>query len=264
MFELIRQILRYRTFILYSVKSEFKSRFARSKLGFLWVVLHPLAQVLIYALVLSNILSAKLPGINNKYSYAIYLLAGMIAWTIFTEIMSRCVMIFVDNGNLMKKLVFPKIVLPIIVMGSAIVNTTILFVCSVVIFLILGFVPGYNIFWLPILFIVTIVFSLSIGLFLGVLNVFIRDISQIVPIVLQFWFWFTPIVYMKSIIPEKLSVLINFNPMFPIVASFQNVILMNTPPMFKQLSVLLFCSMLILIIGLFLYKKAAPEMVDVV
>lgn len=260
---ILLQIWKYRTFILYSIKSEFKSRFVRSKLGFMWMIIYPLSQVLVYALVLSNILSAKLPGVNNKYAYAIYLLAGTLSWSLFSEVLSRSVNIFVDNANLIKKLSFPKIVLPVIIIGVALINSLILFLCSIVIFILLGFMPGMNIFWLPVLFFVNIVFSISIGLLLGVLNVFIRDVSQVLPIILQFWFWFTPVVYMRSIIPAKYTIFLNLNPMYPLVCSFQNVILLNTSPMFVSLSVLFLLSMLVLLFGLFIYNKASVEMVDV-
>ncbi|OOE95352.1 ABC transporter permease, partial [Salinivibrio sp. IB643] len=107
----------YRYFILSSIRTEFRSRFARSKVGGLWMVLNPLAMVLVYALILSQIMTAKLPEVATQYAYPIYLLSGVIGWTLFSEILGRCLTIFIDNGNLLKKMSFPKFALPLIVIG---------------------------------------------------------------------------------------------------------------------------------------------------
>ena len=113
---------RYRSFIVSSIRNDFKMRFNRSKLGGLWMVLHPLALVLMYALVLSAVLSAKLPGIESRYACAIFLTAGMLSWSLFSEVVTRCLTIFIENGSLMQKVVFPKICLPLIVTGTALFN----------------------------------------------------------------------------------------------------------------------------------------------
>ena len=108
------------------------------------MILNPLSQVLIFAFVLSAVLSAKLPGIDNQYAYAIYLMAGTLGWSLFAEIVNRCLTLFIDNGNILKKLVFPKIALPLIVTGSALVNNTLLFVAILLIFGVLGHLPSYG------------------------------------------------------------------------------------------------------------------------
>src|SRR6266542_1065217 len=142
MFGMLFGAWRYRYFILSSIKTELRVKFIRSQLGGLWMILNPLAQVLIFAFVLSAVLSAKLPGIANRYAYAIYLMAGILAWSLFIEIVNRCLTLFIDNGNLLKKLVFPRIALPLIVTGSASVNNALLFLAILVIFGVLGHLPG--------------------------------------------------------------------------------------------------------------------------
>jgi len=89
MFALLKSLWAYRGFVASSIRNEFAARFARSRLGGLWMIIHPLAQVAIYALILSNVLAARLPGIDNRYAYAQYLMAGILAWTLFAEIVSR-------------------------------------------------------------------------------------------------------------------------------------------------------------------------------
>ncbi len=253
----------YRYFILSSIRNDFKSRFARSKLGGAWMVLHPLSQVLMYALVLSAVLSVKLPEIESGFSYAIYLTAGILSWSLFSEIILRCLTIFIDNGNLMKKMVFPKICLPLIITGSVLINNILMLACILVIFALLGHFPGINMLWLPVLFVITVAFALSVGLILGVLNVFMRDIGQIMPVIMQFGFWFTPIVYMQSIIPEAYREWLVLNPMYHIVTAYQDVLVFSRPPEWFGLLVVLGCSILLLGIAVFLFRRASSEMVDV-
>ena len=261
--EMFLAIWHYRHFILSSIKNDLRSRFARSKLGALWMVLQPLAQVAIYALVLSRIMAAKLPGIDNRYAYVIYLMAGMIAWSLFAEVVTRSLTMFVDSGNLMKKMAFPRVCLPIIIGGSSLVNNLLLLVTAIGVFLLIGHPPTLAMLWLPLLIGVNLAFGLGIGLILGVLNVFVRDVSQVMMVVLQLLFWLTPIVYMPSIIPERLRAILEFNPMMHMVIAFQNVMLYGRAPGMAGLAVLAAASAVLLLLGLFLFRRAAPEMVDV-
>ena len=100
---------RYRHFVVASITGELKSRFVRSRLGLLWSILHPLAQAAIFALVLAEVLGAKLGGLDDKSAYPLYLLGGMAAWTLFSEIVNRCLTVFIDNASTMKKISFPRI-----------------------------------------------------------------------------------------------------------------------------------------------------------
>jgi len=127
MFDMLLRAWRYRHFIFSSIKNDFLSCFARSRLGGLWMVIHPLAQVAIFAFILSAVLSSRLPEIDNRYAYALYLTAGMLAWSLFTELVSRSLTVFVDNGNLLKKMMFPRICLPLIVSRSAVIFALFLF-----------------------------------------------------------------------------------------------------------------------------------------
>lgn len=259
---MFKAVWQYRYFILSSIKNDFKGRFVRSKIGGLWVLLHPLAMVLIYALILSALLKAKLPDADTIYAYPIYLTAGILAWTIFADAVSQSLNIFVDNADLIKKVAFPKLVLPIITAGSILVNNLVLLFAIFIVFAFLDHFPGIQSLWLPVLFFITLLFGMSIGLVLGVLNVFIRDVGQIVPVILQFGFWLTPIVYTITIIPDSYHVWFDFNPMTHITKAFQDVLLYNKMvEIFVLLKLVLF-SFLLLALGLFMFKKAVPEMVD--
>ncbi|ARU49527.1 ABC transporter permease [Sulfurospirillum diekertiae] len=259
----LRAIWAYRFFIISSIKTEFRSRFARSKFGGLWMVLHPLALVLIYALILSQIMTAKLPGVATQYAYPVYILSGMVGWTLFSEILGRSLTVFIDNGNILKKMTFPKLSLPLITIGSSLVNFVLLFFMMFIVFGFLGHLPYHALFWLPLLILITVGLAVGLGLFFGVLNVFIRDVGQVMNIILQFWFWLTPIVYMSSIIPERYHGLLMLNPMTGITMGYQNVLLYDKAP---NLSILIYPSIfatISLVVAMIIFKKASEEMADV-
>lgn len=260
---MFRALWNYRNFVTSSVKSEFTSRFARSRFGGLWAIFNPLAQVAIYALVLSNILQAKMVGIDSQYSFAIYLTAGMLCFNLFSEVVFRSLNVFIANGNLIKKAMFPKIVLPAIVLGTCLLDNVLLFLAILVVFALLGHVPGIEILWIPVLVIATAALGMGIGLILGILNVFLRDIGQVVPIMLQILFWFTPIVYPVSIIPEHYQKYLYLNPVFPLVKAFQDALVFETSPDLISVLIILCVSVALLMLSLFLFFRASVEMADV-
>ena len=263
MLSMFTSLWQYRHFVLSSIRNELASRFARSKLGGLWMIINPLSQVLIYALILSNILLAKLPGIDNKYGYAIYLMAGLLAWNLFSEITSRCSTLFIEQGNLMKKISFPRITLPTIVVGSCALNNVLLFISMLGIFALLGHQFSSVMLWLIPLTIVVVALALGLGLILGVMNVFVRDVGQGFPIILQVWLWFTPIVYPVNIIPESYRHLMAFNPMFTVIDSYHQILVYNKTPDMNGLIIIAAIASVLMLIGLFLFRRSSAEMVDV-
>ncbi|SMP86942.1 lipopolysaccharide transport system permease protein [Epsilonproteobacteria bacterium SCGC AD-308-E02] len=259
----IKAIWVYRFFILNSIKTEFQTRFARSKLGGFWMILHPVAQVAIYALVLSSVLSAKLPGIDNHYAYAIYLMAGTLAWSVFIEIIMKSLTVFVDNGNLLKKMAFPKITLLVVILGTTLISNILLFLAILVVFGLLGHAPTTQILWLPMLTTLVLALSIGLGLLLGVMNVFIRDIGQVTPILLQFWFWLTPIVYTIDMLPAYYKMFFMINPMTSIVQAYQSILVYGTSPNLSSLIYPSLLSLFLLSLSLFVFMKANEEMADV-
>lgn len=259
---MIKALFHYRYFILSSIKNDFKARFARSKLGSIWLIIHPLAMVLVYALVLSELIQVKFPGVAIDNAYPIYLTAGILAWFMFSETLLRSLNLFIDNANLLKKLAFPKAVLPIILLGNVLLQSLLLLGAILLVFAFLGHFPGIQILWLPLLFLVTLLLGFSIGLILGIFNVFMRDIGQIVPIILNFLFWLTPIVYTLTIIPETYRHWFTYNPMTHLVGAFQDVLLYNRAVDMSVLGILLALALSLLIVGAFLFKQAKAEMLD--
>ncbi|MEP4149540.1 MAG: ABC transporter permease [Halioglobus sp.] len=260
---MFRALWQYRHFVISSIRNEFTTRFARSKFGGLWAIFNPLTQVTIYALIFSNILQAKMAGIDSTYSFAIYLTAGFLCWNLFNEIVSRCLNVFIANGNLIKKATFPKIVLPATIVGTCLIDNLLLFVAILLVFAVLGHAPGIEIVWLPLLVFATVALAVGIGLILGILNVFVRDIAQLVPIILQILFWFTPIIYPISIIPEKYQTYLYLNPIFPLVKAYQDILVFEVAPDIVSIFSILLASLGLLLAGLFLFFRANEEMADV-
>ncbi len=263
MYSLFRGLWLYRHFVVSSIRTELVSRFASSKLGGVWMIVNPLSQVLIYALILSNILAARLPGIDNKYAYAIYLIAGLLAWELFAEIINRCLTLFIAQGNLMKKMSFPRITLPAIVLGSCALNNVLLLISMLGVFALLGHEFSLMMLWVVPLSVLVVGLALGIGLIIGVLNVFLRDIGQAFPIILQIWFWFTPIVYPESIIPQSYRHLLAWNPMYTMVNAYHEVLVYGRAPDLAGLLIIGGVAAGLVLLSLFLFRQASAEMVDV-
>ena len=253
---------RFRHFIFSSIRGELKGRFARSGLGAAWFILNPLAQATIYALVLSKVLGAKLGGVDNEAAYAIYLMAGVAAWGIFSEITTRCLTIFIEYGNTLKKISFPRIALPIIVFGGALINHALLLAAVVVVFAFFQHYPGPEWIAVPIGALVAAAFAFGLGLLTGVLNVFARDIGQVMSVVMQIWFWMTPIVYTVDVLPDGMKAVIEANPMTPVVRLYQDALLYHRWPDFGALLYPIGISLVLIAMAIIVFRRASPEIVD--
>lgn len=252
----------YRHFILSSIRSELKTRFARSRLGALWFIVHPLAQATIFALVLSEVLGARLPNIENKSAYPIYLMAGMAAWGLFSEILNRCLNIFIEYSGTLKKISFPRLCLPVIVWGSALLNHFLLLLAIAFVFLFFGHYPGVAWLVIPLGILLISLFAFGLGVMLGIFNIFTRDVGQVMGVILQIWFWLTPIVYPFEIIPKNLRWLAELNPMVPLVRIYQDALLYNRWPDFTLLWLPACVALGLFIVSFIIFRKASPEMVD--
>jgi len=259
---MLQRLWEYRFFVLTSIWNDFYLRFVRSKLGSAWLVLHPLSQVMIYAFILSNLLASRIPGVSGTYGYAIYLMAGLLAWNLFSEVLDRCMKVFVKNANIIKKVNFPRITLPIIEIGSALLNNMILLIVMTIIFLILGHGISWSILSVLLMAPIIALLAAGVGITLGVLNVFVRDIEQVVPIILQILFWFTPIVYPASGIPEKYLTYLRLNPLFQAVTAYHQAIVYNKFPSLIEIAALFALSMIACTVAFSLFRRASADMVD--
>jgi lipopolysaccharide transport system permease protein len=258
----LKPLWAYRGFIYGSVKREFQSKYKNSLLGGSWTVLNPLAMILVYTIIFSQVMRAKLPGIESGYAYSIYLCAGLLTWGLFAEIVGRGQSVFIENANLLKKISFPRMCLPIITILNASLNFAIIFALFLVFLIIIGFWPGWIIITLIPILIVQILLAIGLGITLGVLNVFFRDVGQFFGIFLQFWFWLTPIVYPATILPESIKSVMLINPMFPIIQAYQGVFVQGATPDFIALLYPLILGLGLCALGFNLFRKHVGEMVD--
>lgn len=262
MFAALKPLYAYRGFVIGSVKRDFQSRYRRSMLGVAWLFLQPLAMILVYTLIFSQVMRAKLPGVENTFGYSIYLCAGTLTWGLFAEILGRAQSVFIDNANLLKKINFPRICLPAIVSSTALLNFAIIFGLFTVFLVASGSFPGWAFFALIPLLLLQVAFALGLGMALGVLNVFFRDVGQIMGVLLQFWFWCTPIVYPVSIIPAWAHPWLMLNPMAPLVISYQDILVRGVWPDWLSMWPVAALACFMIWLGMRLFRKHSADMVD--
>jgi lipopolysaccharide transport system permease protein len=253
---------RYRSFIESMVRREFQARYTGSALGVSWSVLQPLAMIFIYTVVFGQVMRNRLPGTDDSASYGFFLCAGLLPWTMFTETLQRCTSVFVEQGNLLKKTTFPRAALPIIVGTSALVNFAIIFALLLVVMAVFGRLPGFEILALVPLLLIQQAIAIGFGVALGVFNVFFRDIGHAVGILLQFWFWFTPIVYQLSILGPTARSLIALNPMTNIVDGYQGLLVFGRAPDPLGLLPQVLLAVAALVVGRAVFRRLAGEMAD--
>ena len=259
---MLKSLWMYRGFIYGSVKRDFQTRYRNSLLGVAWMILNPLAMIFIYTVIFSQVMRAKLPGVDTSFGYGIYLCSGILTWGLFAEIVNRGKGVFLEYANLIKKLSFPRICLPIIVILSACLNFLIPFGLFTLFLLISGNFPGWVFLGIFPVLAIQILFSIGLAIVAGVLNVFFRDVGHLIEVALQFWFWGTPIVYPATILPEKIRPLMDFNPMMTFMASYQGIMVNGQWPNWQRLFFIGFLSVVLCVFAIRLFRKHSGEIVD--
>ena len=261
---MLRGLWAYRGFVLGSVKREFQSKYANAALGALWSVLSPLAMILVYTVIFSEVMRTRLPGASadSSFAYSIYLCAGVLTWGLFAEIVARGQGMFIEQANVIKKISFPRICLPVIVVLNALVNFGIIFGLFLVFLIATGNFPGWMFAALLPVLLVQVLLAIGLAMIAGVLNVFFRDVGQFVTIAMQFWFWLTPIVYPATILPPEVREMLGWNPMFPLIQAYQAVLVHGNAPDWGAIGWVALLSLLLCAFGMRLFRKRAGEMVD--
>lgn len=259
---MLKALWAYRGFILGSVRREFQSRYQNSLLGAAWTVINPLAMIVVYTVIFSQVMRARLPGVDSTLAYSIYLCAGVLTWGLFAEIASRAQTVFLENATLLKKLNFPRLTLPVTVVTNALLNFTIVFSLFTLFLAITGNFPGWVFLGLLPVLAILVAFAIGLGVTLGILNVFFRDVGQFFGIFLQFWFWLTPIVYPLSILPEPVARYMDFNPMAALIGACQDILVHGRWPDWWRLLPVLLLSLVLCGFGLRLFRRHSGELVD--
>jgi lipopolysaccharide transport system permease protein len=259
---MLRALWAYRGFILGTVQREFQLKYRNSLLGAAWTVLNPLAMITVYTVIFARVMHARLPGVDSSFAYSIFLCAGVLTWGLFSEITSRAQNVFIENANLLKKLNFPRLTLPVSVVATACINFGIVFGLFTAFLVVTGNFPGLAFVALLPVLAIHIVLAIGLGISLGVLNVFFRDVGQFFGIFLQFWFWLTPIVYSPAVLPAELRPFIALNPLAQLAQAYQSILVSGEWPHWAPLGgvAVLACGLCALAYRLF--RAHAGEMVD--
>src|SRR5262245_47877786 len=252
----------YRGFVLGMVARDFRGRYLRSVLGASWAVLNPLAQILIYTAVFSQVMQARLPNVRDPLGYSLYLCAGLLTWSYFVEVLLRNQTVFLEQANMLKKVSFPRVTLPVYVFLSATVNFAIVWGLFLAFLLITGRWPGWVVIALLPLLLIQQTLAVGLGLALGVTNVFFRDIAQAVGVGLQFWFWLTPIVYPLSAVPDVVRGVMTWNPLYALVASYQRIVVEHQWPLWGGLWLVCVVAIAVALIAETVFRHLSSAMVD--
>lgn len=260
---MFHSLWQYRGFILGAVRREFQGRYQGSMLGGVWAVLNPLTMILIYTLVFSRLMGARLAGHeNNIFAYSIYLCSGLLPWGLFAEVLGRLNTVFIENSNLIKKAQLPRACLPVIVVLSALLHFVIITVLFLVFLAVTCNLPGWALLSFPLVIMLQLVFTLGLGIILGTMNVFFRDVGQLTGIVLQFWFWLTPIIYVSDILPPPIKSLFSLNPMWPMVHAYHTIFVEHRLPDWLSLAPVALLSLILLALAAKIFLARVGEIVD--
>jgi len=258
----LQEVWRWRGFIAELVRRDVQSRYAGASLGALWHFIQPLMQILIYVIVFSEVMRSRLPGNSDAMAYSIFLCAGLLPWQLFADILARSSNMFIDSANFLKKSGFPRICLPIAVVLSSLVHFAIVFSFFLLLLMFTGRWPGIvSLTALPVLILMA-AFALGLGLLVGTLSVFLRDMLQIVAIATQFLFWLTPIVWPIQAVPENWHSWFALNPLFSLMTSLQDIFLSARAPSWGQLVFPAIAAGTAVLIGLIYFRRLSAEVAD--
>jgi lipopolysaccharide transport system permease protein len=259
---MFREVWARKNFIWSSVKREFAARWIRTLLGPVWLVVQPLATIVIFTVIFVNIMRPGMPVHESKFAYSIYLCAGVLTYNLFAEMLSRSVGIFVENANLLKKIFFPRLCLPLIVLLSSLMNFMVILALFTGFLLMADAFPGWVMLTLIPVLIVLILFSMGLGMMLACINVFYRDVQQVVQVMLQFGFWLTPIVYVPSTLPPRVAEMLHWNPMFAVISACQDIFLEQTAPDWFSLWYPGLAGLFFTALGIIMFARLQGDIVD--
>lgn len=244
-----KDLYNYRELLKTSITKDVGGKYKHSFLGVIWSFMNPLLQIAVYALVFQVILK------SNIENYAVYLCCGLVPWQYFSSVVLRGAATIIDNGNIIKKVYFPREILPISVVASEGVN----FLISTTI--ILGFVIfggiglSWNILWYFLILAIQIIVSIGIAFIVSSLTVYFRDLLHLLGILMQLLFYATPIVYSMDSVPASMKWLLMLNPMSYLIEGYRNIFYNKTMPNFKGLLIALVMGVILCVCGYFIFRK---------
>lgn len=246
---MIKEIYNYRELLKSNIKKELRGKYKGSFLGILWSFINPLLSVLVYAIVFPFILKDSQPN------YVTFLIVGIIPWNWFITTLSQGTTTIINNSGIIKKVYFPRSILPLSVATSGLINFLIscLIIFLFLIFTGIGF--SWYILYLPLIIIAQYILSLGIILITSSINVYIKDAEYIINFIVSMLFYATPILYSSSLFPQNYKWILNLNPLTTIINSYRDILFYQSSPRIKSLCIVLICSSILLFLGVKMFNK---------
>lgn len=247
-----KELYNYRELLKTNVKKEIRGKYKGSALGILWSFINPLLTCLVYAIVFPYLMRVQ------QEHYLQYLIAGIIPWTFFTTVISQGILSVRVNAGIIKKVYFPREVLPISVALSGLVNFLISCVIIIVFVLFGGMGISWHVILVPFIAIIQMLFSLGLIFALSAINIYIKDTEYIVNFIIQMLFYGTPIIYPLSVLdgaPAILKTLINLNPMTQFIQFYRDIFYYQQLPELMNFVFVFILSLIVLILGYLVFKK---------
>ena len=246
---IFKKIYNYRELLKTNVKKEIRGRYKNSFLGVLWSFLNPLLQLLVYSVIFGALLA------GGDKTYPIYICVALIPWTYFTTAITQAAFTVIGNADIIKKVYFPREILPVSVVTSGAVN----FIISTIIILAFVIFSGVGLSWYillyPFILLIQYVLLLGIGFIVSSVTVYFRDLEHIIGVVLMAAFYATPIVYKLEQLPHTLQILVNLNPMTHLINAYRDIFYYHQMPNMEILVILLGISLVLTVVGYFIFKK---------
>lgn len=253
----IKELYAYREMIVGLVRRDLRGRYKGSVLGFLWTFVNPLLQLVVYTMVFSVIMK------NGIEKYYIYLFVGLVPWIFFSTSVTGGANSILSSKDMVKKIYFPREVLPISVVTSGFIN---MLFCFIVIFAAL-FISGIGInpvalLFLPIIMIVEYFLALGFALLSSALTVYFRDLEYILGIITMAWMYLTPVMYPETMVPENLLWILKVNPMTSVIMAYRDILYYKQVPQLETLLQALFVGIVFCILGHFVFCKLQKGFVE--
>ncbi|HEU4873265.1 MAG TPA: ABC transporter permease [Pyrinomonadaceae bacterium] len=254
------ELWQYRELLYFLIWRDIKVRYKQTALGAAWAIIQPLFSMLIFSLFFGRL--AKMP--SDGIPYPLFSLAALVPWTFFANGLNQSSNSLVASANLLKKVYFPRLVIPIATVLAGVVDFALSFVVLLGLMAFYGVTPTINLLWMPLFLLLALVTSLAVGLWMSALNVKYRDVRYIVPFVIQVWMFSTPIVYPSSLLPASWRTIYGLNPMVGVVEGFRWALIgTNTAPGF-MIAVSATAALLLLIGGAFYFRHMEKSFADIV
>jgi len=256
----LRELWEYRELLYFLIWRDIKVRYKQTALGATWAIIQPVFTMLVFSLFFGHL--GKMP--SDGIPYPIFSFAALVPWTFFANGLGQSSNSLVGNANLITKVYFPRLIVPLASVFSGIVDCLLAFVILLVMMLYYGLLPTLNVFLLPLFVLLALVTSLGVGLWLSALNVEYRDVRYLVPFITQFWLFATPIAYPSSLLPEPWRTLYGLNPMVGVVEGFRWALLGTKTTPGPIIAVSSAVAVALLITGAFYFRRMEKTFADIV